>query len=121
MKGKAVYDLKRLIAGLMVLTISLLMVNRAFYIHIHVLPNGTMVSHAHPFSKSTDNGEEKDHQHSSLEFLLLEQMDVLIFSAIALFVLLAFSQSMTLGRPDMDRLLPSLVPISPSRAPPSCM
>lgn len=121
MQGRVSYNTKRLTAGLLVLIMGLLMVNRALYIHIHVLPDGSLHSHAHPFSKSKANTGGVDHQHSSLEFLLLDQLDVITYCASALSVLMAFSPSITLGRPCMSHLPPSLVRVSPGRAPPTCM
>ena len=100
---------------------SLLLVNRAFYSHIHMLSDGSVVSHSHPFSKSSDDPKGMDHQHSSLEFMLLDQLDVLTFCVIALYILKASNRSLSTSNPDSGRLLPSLVPISPGRAPPACM
>ena len=105
----------------MVLTMSLLLANRAFNSHIHMLADGSVVSHAHPFSKSADDSRGMDHQHSGLEFLLLDQLDVLISCAIALFILKAFSRAISLRNPDSGRFLPPVVPISPGRAPPAFM
>ncbi|MDF1575570.1 MAG: hypothetical protein P1P86_10320 [Bacteroidales bacterium] len=69
--------MKQLTASLMVLIMSFVIVNRALYIHIHLMPNGSLVSHAHPFSKTADDHKAKDHQHSSLELFLLDQLDII--------------------------------------------
>jgi hypothetical protein len=105
----------------MVLTMSLLMVNRAIYTHIHVMPDGSVVSHAHPFSKSTDDSKGMDHQHSGPEFLLLDQLDILTVVAIAIFVLRAITPSIKLVIQENHQLLPSVVPIIHERGPPASM
>ena len=97
------------------------LVNRAFYIHIHVLPNGSVHSHAHPFSKSHNSSGGTGHQHSSLDFFLLDQLDILAFLACALFTLKAFTGVIPFGSRIIERLLPALVPLSPGRAPPASM
>ena len=121
MKERFHLNAKRLSAVLMIVIISFLMVNRAFFIHIHVQPDGSVHSHAHPFSKSSSNSKGSTHQHTSLEFFLLDQLDVMAFMAFALILLKANTRPWTICRREKDRLLPELVPISPGRAPPACM
>jgi len=121
MKGKFDEVMKRLAAGLMIAIMSILMVNRALYVHIHVLPDGSVVSHAHPFSKNTDTSNGKTHQHTSLEFFLLDQLEVLTLGISAIIVLKVLTNSINFHLRTPDRLLPSLVPFSPGRAPPACI
>ena len=121
MKGRFHSHLKRLAAGLMIALISVLLVNRALYIHIHVQSDGSVVSHAHPFSKKSGTSQGTEHQHTSLDFFLLDQLDVLVFFACVFLALKTLTRSNTIGRQKNDRLLPALVPISPGRAPPACM
>ena len=121
MKGGFQRKLKQLAAGLMIALISLLLVNRAVYIHIHVLPDGSVHSHAHPFSKNPDSSKGTGHQHSSLEFFLLDQLDILAFIICGLLALKAYARSISIEGQVIEQLLPALVPISPGRAPPASM
>jgi hypothetical protein len=118
MKGRFRSDLKRLAAGLMIALMVLLLVNRAVYIHIHVLPDGSVHSHAHPFSKNPHSSNGTGHQHSSLEFFLLDQFETLAFMASVLFALKPFARYSFMGSQVNEHLLPALVPVSPGRAPP---
>jgi hypothetical protein len=50
----------------------MLMLNNAFFRHIHVLPDGSLIEHAHPFSGFTGNSNENSHNHSDTEILILD-------------------------------------------------
>lgn len=121
MKGRWHRILEKSTIGLLILVMGCLLFNQALYTHTHVLPDGSLVSHAHPFSKKTDGANGKAHQHSGLEIILLEQLDVLICSASALVLLKALSISVTLHPGAIDSYLPSLILLSSGRAPPAGM
>ena len=40
--------------------------------HTHVLPNGIMITHAHPFAKNADSEKPLSHQHSGKDFFFLQ-------------------------------------------------
>ncbi len=105
----------------MILVMGIMLLNKAAYTHVHILPDGSLHTHAHPFSNHADGKKTASHQHSSLEILLLDLQDVLLLSALTVSVL-SFSGSGTLFRETYrSSLLPALVPVSPGRAPPTCM
>ncbi len=56
----------------------LYIVNYAFYTHRHILVDGTVITHAHPYNKS-DSKPFKSHQHSKTELVLLGVLKVLFF------------------------------------------
>jgi len=59
--------------------------------HVHVLSDGYIVSHAHPFK--TPEAGSKDlnpHQHTTKELLLLDLFYTIIFSSIAVLVVKSF-------------------------------
>lgn len=121
MSSRANHRFKQLSVGLMILIMGIMLINRAVYTHVHVLPDGSVIAHAHPFSKNTENNKGSSHQHSNLEIFLLEMMNVLIFSTIAACTLELFAQSVRLSPPAEEQLFPSLIPVSQGRAPPACM
>ncbi|HDR68646.1 MAG TPA: hypothetical protein ENN61_06290 [Bacteroidaceae bacterium] len=58
--------------------------------HTHILANGMVISHAHPYDKSNDSQPYKSHQHSNAELLFLGNQDILflvVFVALTLKVL----------------------------------
>lgn len=68
---------KKAISYLMIVLIAMLIANRAIYVHSHVLSDGTVITHAHPFSKNTSNDSSPKHRHSSYEFFVLHQLQIL--------------------------------------------
>ncbi len=121
MKGMWHIILGKFMIGLLILVMGCLLVNQAIFTHTHVQADGSLVSHAHPFSKKTDNAKGKAHQHSSLEIILLEQLDVLISCASALVLLKALSMFTTFRPEAIQVHLPSLTLPSSGRAPPASM
>ena len=121
MKGRWHRILGKSTIGLLILVMGCLLVNQAIYTHTHVLPDGSLVSHAHPFSKNTDSANGKSHQLSSLEIILLEQLNVLISCASALVLLKVLSMFITFRPEAVQAYLPSLFLPSLGRAPPASM
>ena len=113
--------MKSLSMGLMILVMGAMLINKAVYIHVHVLPDGSVVTHAHPFSKKSENGRQSGHQHSNLEFFLLDQLNLLIISAGVVLLVKNLSAGSRLMVQVSDPLLPSLLLFRPGRAPPSCI
>jgi hypothetical protein len=60
------------------ITITLLIIsNNIFFLHTHVLDDGSIVFHAHPFKKGdNDNGE--NHHHSTYEYIFFKQFQQLL-------------------------------------------
>ena len=121
MTGVFGHRLKQTLSILLIVAVVALMINSVVYTHIHVLYNGSVVTHAHPFSKCTEGNPDSSHQHSNTELFLLDQLHTLILFVSALFILKPFAASTGFIDPAPDRLLPAFVPPFPGRAPPSCM
>ena len=103
---------KQIGTGLMILVIGIMLVNKTVYTHVHILPDGSVVTHAHPFSKNAESNNNTSHQHSSFDFFLLDLLEVLILCAIAAFVLRRPALTTHFKEVATDRLLPALVPVS---------
>ncbi len=66
--------------------------NRGVYLHTHVLKNGLVVSHAHPFSKSSDSAPVKQHHHSNFEYTFWGQFNLLFFVALAIALIIGIAK-----------------------------
>ena len=79
--------IKKIIAIALIIIILAITLNNAFFIHSHILPNGEVIQHAHPYNKS-ENPESpyKTHHHSSFEFILLNNL----FSFLWLIIIAVF-------------------------------
>ncbi|MBN1198049.1 MAG: hypothetical protein JXA23_01765 [Bacteroidales bacterium] len=78
----------RSVVFLVILSLVGLVVTNALYLHSHKLPDGTVIAHAHPFNKSQDPAPYKQHNHSSVEFFVLDHIQ-LLFGSLLILVLLA--------------------------------
>lgn len=113
--------LKRLTVGFMILVMGALMVNKAIYTHVHLQPEGSVHSHAHPFNKSTENKSSSSHEHSSSELILLDHLDILMLFISAAFVLIQLASNSGFQETTNDRLRSAFIPLTQGRAPPYCM
>jgi hypothetical protein len=77
----------KLLTFLMAVMMGMLIANKCIFTHTHILANGSVVTHSHPFDKPNDPKPYKTHNHTNAEFLSLDALDVL-FPAV--FVALAF-------------------------------
>jgi len=57
--------------------ISMLIANKVVFMHQHILPNGKIIFHAHPYHKSNTEEPGKTHSHSEVEFLFIENLELL--------------------------------------------
>lgn len=100
----------------------LLFHNRVSNWHYHVLHNGIVVEHSHPFSDSKkDSTPFQNHQHSESEFLMLAELS----NALTLLVVALVLAGMLLEKTTRQTTLPQLIFFSgqgsaanPLRAPP---
>lgn len=71
---------KKYFAIVLVCVVGLLTLNNALFTHIHRLPCGQLVVHAHPLAGSAQNSSDsKTHQHSKIELLVFESL-LLLYS-----------------------------------------
>lgn len=77
------------IAALVMIVISLMLIaNNSVFLHVHHLPDGTVVAHAHPYNKSTGPTPEDSHRHSSMELLFLQSLLLLTLLIVPALLLL---------------------------------
>lgn len=86
---------KRYVAIFLVALVGLLTLNNALFIHIHNLPDGNIVVHAHPFlasSQPNSANNPTNHQHTKVEFHVLDSL-MLLFT----FCIVAYLISVLVG------------------------
>ncbi len=72
------------------ITLSLLVFNKIFFLHNHILPNGEVITHAHPFKKSDTPKPANTHQHSKTEICILDSFEIFIFGFSAIITVSAY-------------------------------
>jgi hypothetical protein len=118
MKGVVRKGVKQKFSIFLIGVVSVLIFDRALYTHIHVLPDGSLISHAHPFPGSSEDESTPDHQHSNQELFLLAHLDVMIIGSTAALSIVQDTGPAELLKLTEDQLFSALVPFSPGRAPP---
>jgi len=68
----------------------LLIANKTFFLHVHILNNGTIIEHAHPYNKSHDSNPHKSHQHSNAEYIFFQNLEILFSIVFLTIALMAF-------------------------------
>lgn len=63
----------------MVVVMGILIANKALFLHVHKLNDGTFIEHAHPFNKTGDSTPLKSHSHSAGQFLLFQVLETISF------------------------------------------
>ncbi|MBE9484104.1 MAG: hypothetical protein IMY74_04620 [Bacteroidetes bacterium] len=76
--------IKRSFAWLLIISMGMLIANKAVFFHEHILPDGTVIAHAHPYDKSADPEPYKTHHHSEAELFSFCQADKLFFFGIVI-------------------------------------
>ena len=85
MKAKIKNITIKVLSLLMIAIMSVMVINKGLYIHSHILNDGTIVFHAHPFNKSTDSNPIKTHHHTSNQLVSITHIQLLFILAIILF------------------------------------
>jgi hypothetical protein len=71
---------KSLIAALMIALVSIINFNKVVYLHTHINDNGSIVVHAHPYQKSSDQSPLASHKHTLTELYNIDNVNLLFFS-----------------------------------------
>jgi len=62
---------------LLVLVLSFQVFNKITWQHVHLLPDGSMVAHAHPYNKSDDTTPFKHHHHNQVDIHFFQILEIL--------------------------------------------
>lgn len=90
MNGSVRNIIAKTFAITMVAIMVLFVVNKAVYVHAHKLTDGTIVTHAHPFNKSTDSNPFKSHKHSKSDLHFLNNLEIFFLTVLVSFFALFF-------------------------------
>jgi len=111
-------QLKWITAGIMVALMALLLMNNSAYLHVHVMHDGSLMSHAHPFDKQGDSKPGQAHQHKQLECQMLQDLQLLfLFCLSSLGLLMVFCPIARMHAAEEQLQHVQLIPFQ-GRAPP---
>lgn len=83
----------RFIAFFLVFAVAGNTITNALYLHSHRLPDGSVITHAHPFNKTQDKSPYKHHRHTQVELFLLSHLHLLFSGAMLMFLLVLSGRS----------------------------
>jgi len=95
MKATVKYITIKIVILLMTGVMCLLIVNTAIFLHVHKLNDGTIISHAHPYDKTSDTHPFKTHQHSKTDFLHIHTLEIFFPLVFLMLVLIAFEKKIS--------------------------
>ncbi len=68
----------KLLSFLSIGLIMMLFANYAYFKHTHVLDNGNIITHAHPYTSNSSDASEPKHDHSKGELIFLSGLSLLL-------------------------------------------
>ena len=108
----------KFITLLMIGVMGMFIVNKAIFLHVHKLNDGTVIVHAHPFDKSNDSKPYKSHHHSNAEFFFFQNIEILFLVAFLTFAFFAIFKKEKFSSFIIKRLTLSCIILHKGRAPP---
>lgn len=92
--------------------------SNALYKHSHILSDGRLVTHAHPFDRSADNSPFKKHTHSFPEISFLHDLETLFGPLFTGITILCFISHQKLPVFQTELCLTPFRACLPGRSPP---
>lgn len=80
----------KLVTLLMIGVMGVFIANKAVFLHVHILNDGRIIEHAHPYDTSSDSEPYKSHQHTKAELLFFQNLELLFTVVFLILVLIAF-------------------------------
>jgi hypothetical protein len=111
--------LKEMLAVGIACMVFLITLNNALFLHYHASSDGSLVSHAHPFSPSgEENSPIQGHRHTGLEMILLDSLMTLALATSFFYCILAVLTRKQVGGSIQSIPLQSVIPAFQNKAPP---
>lgn len=73
-------NIKRGIAIILLSLVTAITINNAVFLHSHMMEDGIIVTHAHPFDKSADSLPFKNHKHTNFEYTITQGFGFFLLS-----------------------------------------
>lgn len=118
MKAHVRNTITKLIAGTMLAVFAMLIYNQSAFQHTHILADGTVVAHAHPYDKSNDTEPVKNHHHTLIQLSVIQNFSLLFLSACIAFLLVTTTKATSICQCSYLHYKKDLINLLPGRAPP---
>lgn len=114
MKFTSRHTTKKSVACLILWLMGLLIINKTVFLHSHILANGTVVTHAHPYQKAGDS----QHNHTKAAFFFYDNIELLFNSSPIYSSLFILNHSITFRTSGIPDYSPEYASNFRNRAPP---
>ena len=108
-----------IVAIILIGIIALQLANKSVYLHSHILPDGRLVAHSHPYDKSADDQPFKSHHHKQTEFVILELFNLLYLLNLTALTLVGFNTGFNYIRSRYFNVIERVINKFNNRAPPA--
>lgn len=86
-----IIKLNKIVCSFTLAAVLAILVNNTIFIHTHILPDGKVVEHSHPFNSTGKNSDSQpNHHHTSQEILLLSYIYHLFNKSYIPFIVILF-------------------------------
>lgn len=109
---------KKVLISLMIVLSGILILNSSIYIHTHILADGSIISHAHPYHKADQSHNQQQHQHTNAELILFHNLQILFLTAIPIAFVFLNLHNTFIQIPQLLGLSVSYDSVIKGRAPP---
>ena len=72
-------------AFMLILAVGIWTASKSIFYHAHVLSNGEIVYHAHPYKKASDSAPFKHHKHTDAQISAIDSLSLLFLCLLATF------------------------------------
>lgn len=117
---KIITYLKNFLAVGIASIVLLITFNNALFLHYHTSYDGSLVSHAHPFSPSgEENSPIQGHNHTGFEMILLDSLMTLALATYLFYCMQAVATGKLIRHSIQPIPLQSVIPAFHNKAPPA--
>ncbi len=99
--------------------ILMLFANYAFFKHTHVLDNGNIITHAHPYTQESSDDPQPKHDHTKGELIFLSGLSLLLQSFVLSATFQLETTDLLFSAEKAQTYNPQLISSFQGRAPPS--
>ena len=103
---------------LMIGMMGMLITNNAIFTHLHILSDGEVIEHAHPYDKSNDSKPYKSHHHTNAELIFYQNLENIILIVFFTFTLRTLVIKVKYSFPIITRYTQGYIILHKGRAPP---
>lgn len=77
----------------LLLSVGAWVIGKSVFYHTHLLDDGRMVQHSHPYNKSSDSTPFKQHHHTDAQLAAITQLNIVFYSEVPDVAFVAESQT----------------------------